>query len=88
MTEAFVPDRRAVAENEEVIVFDDRLKETTDLKSENKTLRVERFALAQALEELCELKIIKDRDGKTDEYLKRQPEAWVAAFQVITTLEI
>lgn len=88
MTEAFTPAYSEPSDKEDVITFDDKHEEIIDLKGENKTLRTELFALAQALEELCELKIIKDRDGKTLEYLKRQPEAWVTAFQVITTLEI
>lgn len=55
------------------------------LKSE--TPRVERDALAQILEELLFLKYLKNAKGKTPAYLKRQPLAWIAANQVLTTLE-
>lgn len=58
-----------------------------ELKWHNETLLVERAALHQALEELCFLKAVKDRCGKTEEYLNRQPDAWTAAFQVMNTLE-
>lgn len=56
----------------------------TGLQEAKEILTSEKAALAQALEELCELKIIKDREGKTPEYLKRQPKAWIAANQAIT----
>ena len=56
-------------------------------QSSAQTIETEKDALYQALEELCFLKTIKDAVGKTSEYSKRQPKAWEAAFQVITTLE-
>jgi len=59
-----------------------------EMLGHNETLMMERDALAQALEELCRLKIIKDSDGKTSDYLERQPKAWVAANQVLNTLEL
>ena len=39
--------------------------------------------LEQALHELCSLKKLKDSDGKTSDYLKRQPKAWTAANNII-----
>lgn len=37
----------------------------------------------QLLNELMQLKVIKDRAGKTDDYLKRQPIAWNAAKEFL-----
>lgn len=50
-------------------------------------LKMERAALIQALAELFELKQIKRFEGKTDEYLKRQPLAWDAVGQILGSLE-
>jgi len=36
-----------------------------------------------ALKELVRLKDLKDRDGKTPEYLRDQPKAWKAARTII-----
>jgi regulator of replication initiation timing len=58
-----------------------------ELIKENETLRTEKAALEQALDELLFLKVLKDKSGKTPEYLERQPKAWTAAMQVLDTLE-
>ena len=39
--------------------------------------------LEAALKELVELKDIKDSDGKTNDYLERQPKAWVNARKLL-----
>jgi hypothetical protein len=39
--------------------------------------------LLAALRDLVELKDLKDIQGKTDEYLKRQPAAWSAAKRLV-----
>ena len=57
---------------EELETFGQKLKSITELKS--------------VLEELVALKIIKDRDGKTDYYLKNQPLAWERANNLLNKL--
>ncbi len=54
-------------------------------ESENDTPPVNKdiYQLEAALQELVTLKNIKDRDGKTDDYLARQPEAWEVARKLI-----
>jgi len=47
--------------------------------NEIQSLQAEKKELRDALKELCILKMMKDADGKTIEYLKRQPEAWLTA---------
>jgi hypothetical protein len=39
--------------------------------------------LRQALRELVDLKALKDAQGKTPEYERRQPKAWAAARKVL-----
>ena len=43
--------------------------------------------LYDALKELLELKDLKDKDGKTEEYEARQPKAWDAARAIIKEIE-
>ncbi len=66
---------------------DDFVEELNLLHGENETLRTEKAALSGALDELLFLKVLKDKSGKTPEYLERQPKAWAAAMQVLDTLE-
>jgi hypothetical protein len=56
--------------------FDADVFTKSDLMKENQSLR-------EALAELVELKRIKDTQGKTEEYLRRQPKAWEAASNSI-----
>lgn len=39
--------------------------------------------LAMALQELVDLKDLKDREGKTADYLERQPKAWESARKIL-----
>lgn len=48
----------------------------------------ERDVLTKALKELCELKIIKDTDGKTADYVRRRSDAWTAANQALNKFEL
>lgn len=41
------------------------------------------FKLYGALQELVELKRLKDSQGKTEEYLQRQPLAWAEAGRLV-----
>jgi NTP pyrophosphatase (non-canonical NTP hydrolase) len=40
-----------------------------------------------ALQQLVEVKMLKDREGKTPEYEERQPKAWHLAFEVMELLK-
>lgn len=61
------------------------------LKQKAKRIEDQRDALQakceryeKALRELVRLKDLKDKDGKTDEYLQAQPLAWKAANEALT----
>lgn len=43
--------------------------------------------MIEMLEELVELKRIKDLDGKTPDYLQRQPKAWDKAKSLLQSLK-
>ena len=43
--------------------------------------------MIEMLEELVELKRIKDLDGKTPDYLQRQPKAWEKAKSLLQSLK-
>lgn len=58
----------------------DRLISFDDGKSNEELLK-------EALEELVSLKLLKNRYGKTPEYLERQPKAWIAAENVLEDCE-
>jgi len=62
-------------------------KETNICREEIQRLRVERNSLCLALFELCDLKSIKDKNGKTDDYKRRQPVAWETAFSLLDYLK-
>lgn len=60
----------------------------------NELLEMDHFALAShtaklqsALDELCRLKELKDKEGKTDDYLRDKERAWNIAF-ALSTLEV
>jgi hypothetical protein len=57
------------------------------MHGDNETLRTEKAALTQALEELVLLKDMKDHFGDSPDYRTRKPLAWEAARQVLNTLE-
>lgn len=58
-------------------------EEISQLQTEVERLRGERDGYKLRLSELCQLKAIKDKYGKTEEYKLRQPVAWNEAFALL-----
>lgn len=54
-----------------------------ELKNEHNELQAQAQRMADALEELTELKQMKDELGKTTNYLTRQPTAWKRATEAL-----
>ena len=59
------------------------LEEIPDTSRQIEKLEAEKKELLDALMQLCDLKQIKDMDGKTPYYLEQQPLAWTKAKSLI-----
>lgn len=49
---------------------------------ENQQLKERCEKMEAALKELCYLKILKEEEGRTNEYVDKQPVAWERAFEL------
>jgi hypothetical protein len=59
--------------------------ENASLKADLAVAKAREGALREALQELVDLKLLKDMVGKTPDYLIRQPRAWRLAQQALST---